>query len=140
MAARQDIPDCTIKCQALTPELLVDVGFKGINGYFVYVVPNALLVGSTKQWIDNLASDPTVEDFFAQEYDENIKKWIVLAVTVGENVAKIGALYQKAVTASAENQNSYSPLFSLINLDKYSWYRAETWPKMKSLASAINWP
>ena len=43
-----------------------------------------------------------MQDSFAQEYGEDVKKWIVSAVVVDDNVAKIGALYQKVVSVSAE--------------------------------------
>ena len=49
-----------------------------------------------------MTSNRTVQDLFVQEYGKNIKKWIVSAVTSGENVAKIGALYKKVVAMSAE--------------------------------------
>ena len=83
-------------------------------------MPNALFVEYANQWIDNMTSNRNVQDLSVQEYGENTKKWIASAVKFGENVARIGALYQKVVAMSAEHahlssEHFYAPTITIHN-------------------------
>ena len=62
---------------------------KEINDVFICFMSNLFLLPYSKQWIDGLTSDVSMQYLFPQEYGEEVKKWTVAAANSSDKVARI---------------------------------------------------
>ena len=60
-----------------------------INDVLIFVITNLFLLPYSKQWIDGLTSDVSMQYLFHQEYGEEVKKWTVAAANSSDKVARI---------------------------------------------------